>query len=80
MGVPGLIACLGLLNAAVRKGLASLHLDRPEAFSGIACLAAISGMLVQGITDTIFFRPEVQLTGWFALATLSSQTDQSKEA
>jgi putative inorganic carbon (HCO3(-)) transporter len=80
MGVPGLIACLGLLNAAVRKGLASLHLDRPEALAGIACLAAISGMLVHGITDTIFFRPEVQLTGWFALATLSSQTGQSKEA
>lgn len=80
MGVPGLIACLGLLNAAVRKGLTSLHLDRPEALAGIACLTAISGMLVHGITDTIFFRPEVQLTGWFALATLSSQTGQSKEA
>ena len=80
MGVPGLIACLGLLNAAVRKGLASLHLDRPEALAGMACLAAISGMLVHGITDTIFFRPEVQVTGWFALATLSSQTGQSKEA
>ena len=80
MGVPGLIACLGLLNAAVRKGLASLHLDRPEALAGMACLAAIRGMFVHGITDTIFFRPEVQLTGWFALATLSSQTGQSKEA
>ena len=80
MGIPGLIACVGLLNAAVRKGLASLHLDRPEALAGIACLAAISGMLVQGITDTIFFRPEVQISGWFALATLSSQSCQSKEA
>jgi putative inorganic carbon (HCO3(-)) transporter len=48
--------------------------------AGIACLAAISGMLIQGITDTIFFRPEVQISGWFALATLSSQSGQSKEA
>ena len=80
MGIPGLIACLGLFNAAVRKGLASLHLDRPSALAGIACLAAISGMLVQGLTDTIFFRPEIQITGWFALATLSSQSDPSKEA
>ena len=80
MGIPGLIACLGLFNAAVRKGWASLHLDRPSALAGIACLAAISGMLVQGLTDTIFFRPEIQITGWFALATLSSQSDQSKEA
>jgi putative inorganic carbon (HCO3(-)) transporter len=80
MGIPGLIACVGLLNAAVHKGWASLHLNRPEALAGIACLAAISGMLVQGITDTIFFRPEVQISGWFALATLSSQSCQSKEA
>ena len=80
MGIPGLIACLGLFNAAVRKGLASLHLDRPSALAGIACLAAISGMLVQGLTDTIFFRPEIQITGWFALATLSSQSEQSKES
>ena len=79
MGIPGLMACFGLLNAAVRKGLASLHLNQPEAFAGIAGLAAISGILVQGITDTIFFRPEVQLTGWFALATLSSLSGQSKE-
>jgi putative inorganic carbon (HCO3(-)) transporter len=28
-------------------------------------------LCIQGITDTIFFRPEVQLTGWFCLATLS---------
>jgi len=26
---------------------------------------------VQGLTDTIFFRPEVQLISWFCLATLA---------
>jgi len=46
---------------------------------------------VQGATDTIFFRPEVQLTGWFCLATLAvsgngtpssadPQGDQTSEA
>jgi putative inorganic carbon (HCO3(-)) transporter len=34
-------------------------------------VAAIVGLGVQGATDTIFFRPEVQLTGWFCLATLA---------
>jgi putative inorganic carbon (HCO3(-)) transporter len=28
-------------------------------------------LCIQGATDTIFFRPEVQMTGWFCLATLS---------
>jgi len=27
---------------------------------------------VQGLTDTIFFRPAVQLSGWFCLATLTA--------
>jgi len=35
-------------------------------------VAAIAGLGMQGITDTIFFRPEVQLTGWFCLASLAA--------
>jgi putative inorganic carbon (HCO3(-)) transporter len=35
-------------------------------------VAAILGLCVQGLTDTIFFRPEVQLTGWLCLATLAT--------
>jgi len=30
---------------------------------------------VQGLTDTIFFRPEVQLIGWFAVAVLAAGDD-----
>ena len=45
--------------------------------AAIASLAAIAGLLMQGNTDTIFFRPEVQLIGWFALATLVSQPKES---
>jgi putative inorganic carbon (HCO3(-)) transporter len=35
-------------------------------------LAVIAALGVQGLTDTIFFRPEVQLIGWFCLATLAA--------
>ncbi|BEV35623.1 IctB family putative bicarbonate transporter [Synechococcus sp. M16CYN] len=73
MGLPGLIACLGLLSNVLGNGLASLRLNRNEALAGIACLATIGGLLMQGITDTIFFRPEVQIIGWFAVATLASR-------
>jgi putative inorganic carbon (HCO3(-)) transporter len=45
--------------------------------AAIASLAAIAGLLMQGSTDTIFFRPEVQLIGWFSLATLVSQRSGS---
>ena len=73
-GFPGLIASLGLLISSMGRGLESLSADAPMALAGLGCLAAMAGLLVQGITDTIFFRPEVQLIGWFCLASLASRT------
>jgi len=70
-GVPYLLAALGLLVASLRAGLAQLKGESPWALPALAALAAIAGLGVQGITDTIFFRPEVQLTGWFCLASLA---------
>ena len=70
-GVPYLLAALGLLIASLRAGLAQLKGESPWALPALAAVAAIAGLGVQGITDTIFFRPEVQLTGWFCLASLA---------
>ena len=72
-GFPGLIASLGLLISSMGRGLDSLSSGAPMALAGLGCLAAMAGLLVQGITDTIFFRPEVQLIGWFCLASLASR-------
>ena len=90
-GVPGLLAGLGLLLASLRSGLAQLKGENSFALPALAAVAAIVGLCVQGATDTIFFRPEVQLTGWFCLATLAvsgngvpsvadPQDDQASEA
>jgi putative inorganic carbon (HCO3(-)) transporter len=38
----------------------------------LAAVAAFAGLAVQGLTDTIFFRPEVQLIALFSLATLAA--------
>jgi putative inorganic carbon (HCO3(-)) transporter len=76
-GIPGLLACLGLLASSLRQGLKQLNADSPSALAAIASLAAIAGLLMQGSTDTIFFRPEVQLIGWFALASLVSRPSES---
>ena len=77
MGLPGLIAGLGLLWSALQRGLRGLTLPQPAAGAALASLAAITGLLTQGITDTIFFRPEVQLIGWFCLATLAAQPSEA---
>jgi putative inorganic carbon (HCO3(-)) transporter len=71
-GIPGLLAGFGLLWGSLRCGLAQLRTDHELTLPALGATAAIVGLLVQGLTDTIFFRPEVQITGWFCLATLAA--------
>ena len=70
-GLPGLIATLGLAWSSLKQGLMGLNAEGLLQGPRLACLAAIAGLLVQGATDTIFFRPEVQIIGLFCLATLA---------
>lgn len=74
-GVPGLLAMLGLVITAVRTGLRLGRSDGPLALPALASVAIVAGLGVQGLTDTIFFRPEVQLIGWFAVAVLAAGDD-----
>ena len=69
-GIPGLLAGVGLVLASVRQGLRLWCGGGNFALPALASLAVIAGLTVQGLPDTIFFRPEVQLSGWFCLAAL----------
>ncbi|MGL6135586.1 MAG: IctB family putative bicarbonate transporter [Prochlorococcaceae cyanobacterium] len=71
-GIPGLVAGIGLVLASLRRGVAVWRSNAAMALPAMGVLAVIAGLSVQGLTDTIFFRPEVQLSGWFCLATLSA--------
>jgi putative inorganic carbon (HCO3(-)) transporter len=71
-GIPGLLAGVGLFLCAVRTGLLQLAGDGPLLLPSLATVAMFVGLAVQGITDTIFFRPEVQLVALFGLATLAA--------
>ena len=74
-GLPGLIAGLGLFIASLRAGLKQLHREQPLSVPALACLAAVLGLAGHGLVDTIFFRPEVQISGWLLLATLGAADD-----
>jgi putative inorganic carbon (hco3(-)) transporter len=76
-GIPGLLAGLGLVVASLRRGLQLWRGDGPMALAAMGVLAVIAALGVQGLTDTIFFRPEVQLTGWFCVATLAAAPKRS---
>jgi putative inorganic carbon (HCO3(-)) transporter len=71
-GIPGLLAGLALLLASVRVGLAQWRWSGPLVLPSLSAVAVFAGLVVQGLTDTIFFRPEVQLQAFFCLATLAA--------
>ena len=70
-GLPGLLAGLALLFTAIRTGLQQGWSQNQLALPCLAAVAVFVGLGVQGLTDTIFFRPEVQLVALFSLATLA---------
>ena len=53
-------------------GLQQLQRDLALSLPALGAAAAVIGLAGHGVVDTIFFRPEVQITGWFALATLGA--------
>ncbi|MFN9622001.1 MAG: IctB family putative bicarbonate transporter [Cyanobacteriota bacterium] len=71
-GVPGLITGAGLFLTSMATGLRQWRADGPMVLPSLAAVAAFVGLAIQGLTDTIFFRPEVQLIAMFSLATLSA--------
>ena len=80
-GVPGLLAGLALLFTAMRTGLLQGQGQGMLNLPSLAAVAAFAGLAVQGLTDTIFFRPEVQLVALFSLATLAAAAaDDSRAA
>ncbi|MEB3260564.1 MAG: O-antigen ligase family protein, partial [Cyanobacteriota bacterium] len=71
-GVPGLITGAGLFLTAMAAGLRQWRANGLQALPSLAAIAAFLGLAIQGLTDTIFFRPEVQLIALFSLATLAA--------
>ena len=71
-GIPGLLAGVGLFTAALRTGLGQWRSQGPLVLPSLAAVAVFVGLAIQGLTDTIFFRPEVQLVAFFSLATLAA--------
>ena len=75
MGIPGLLACCGLLVSSVSN---VLYLGGSKGLIVIGCLGSITGLITQGISDTIFFRPEVQIIGWFCLTSLNNLPEEQQ--
>jgi putative inorganic carbon (HCO3(-)) transporter len=66
-GILGLVAFLSLLGAACSQIIR--HALRGGSWlAGAGIMAALSGLAIHGLVDTVFYRPSVQLIFWALLA------------
>jgi len=75
-GIVGIICYSWLVFTVFRQGLLGLNRLRSDRDSNglwiIAAIATLAGMLVHGLVDTVWYRPQVQLLWWLAIAIISS--------
>jgi putative inorganic carbon (HCO3(-)) transporter len=75
-GIVGVICYGWLIFTIFRQGwiaLNRLRIDRdPNGLWIIGAIATLAGMMVHGLVDTVWYRPQVQLLWWLAIALISS--------
>ncbi|HEY9888234.1 MAG TPA: IctB family putative bicarbonate transporter, partial [Candidatus Obscuribacterales bacterium] len=75
-GFLGLAAFLWLMTVTFGQGWRQLQrlreVQSPQAYWLMAALAAIVGMLVHGVADTVWYRPQISTLWWFMLALVAS--------
>jgi putative inorganic carbon (HCO3(-)) transporter len=69
MGIVGLLMFLGLLGVTFFRVKVLFQVEEwSHRCLALAILAALVGMLVMGMVDTVYYRPAIQLQFWFLLA------------
>ncbi|MXZ82653.1 MAG: putative bicarbonate transporter, IctB family [Synechococcus sp. SB0666_bin_14] len=76
LGVAGLLAGIAVFCHALHQGLrqlkAAVATTEERGWPQISVMAAVVGLGAHGLVDTIFLRPEVQLTWWLCIAFLAT--------
>ncbi|MGP0127806.1 MAG: IctB family putative bicarbonate transporter [cyanobacterium endosymbiont of Rhopalodia musculus] len=84
MGLIGLGIFLWLIVVTLNQGVQQMQRLRfkhnTQGFWLIAAVAAMAGILAQGLVDTVWYRPQVNTLWWFVVALIASQYQfQTKE-
>lgn len=76
-GLIGLTIFLWLITVTVNQGVKQIRRLRDnhntQGIWIIAAIAAIAGLLAQGVFDTVWYRPQVNTLWWFLVALIASQ-------
>ncbi len=68
-GIFALIAFLGFIICLIKKSVKNI-----SNLYVLAALISISGILIHGFVDTVFFRPQIQFTFWIMAAIIRSSS------
>ena len=75
-GIVGVICYSWLIFTIFRQGWLALSRLRSDRDANglwiIGAIATLTGMLIHGLVDTVWYRPQVQLLWWLAIALISS--------
>jgi putative inorganic carbon (HCO3(-)) transporter len=75
-GIVGVICYGWLIFTIFRQGWIALNRLRSDRDASglwiIGAIATLAGMMVHGLVDTVWYRPQVQLLWWLAIALISS--------
>ena len=83
-GVIGLLCFAWLLLVTFSYGWRHLQIARHQRAAGglwlVAAIAAMAGMLVHGLVDTVWYRPQVSILWWLLLALIASFEPVAQDA
>ncbi|MBL1210649.1 IctB family putative bicarbonate transporter [Geminocystis sp. GBBB08] len=75
-GLIGIMCFLGVIIATFQRGIRLIQNLKPkndqQAIRVIASLAAITGLAIQGLFDTVWYRPQVNTLWWLCIAIVAS--------
>jgi putative inorganic carbon (hco3(-)) transporter len=82
-GIIGLVCYAWFIVVAVQQAWKNLNrLRDTRASEGLwiaAALSAIAGLMAQGLFDTVWYRPQVQILWWMAIALIASFCIQTQD-
>lgn len=73
-GVFALIAFLGFIIMLIKNALKNI-----KSIYVVCAIVSITGILIHGIVDTVFFRPQIQFTFWIMAAILRGSYGYEKQ-
>ncbi len=77
-GFLGFFVFLGFFTSVLKEGFKKI-IFASSAMPYLGAVSSVFGLIIMGLTDTVFFRPEVQIIGLFALATLDLNLSDFKK-